>query len=273
MNTDVETIKKHILKLLEEFGEPLSTEVICSKLNISRDIASAALYSLLRQGFVKRLYSENYDPTRPFDTASWALSKARVSEGKYEEVCPFLCNMRLVLSVPQFLKTLRVKILNILNNYEALDLHDAYKYVIDTATRELKIMCPIIDIYVLFPLISKISKSDNIIVKILTEYDRSENIIQLFANWDLRNVEIRNGAKYFAIDNTRRKIFGIHAKLMIADDIVALIGTFNFSMYHYLVNFDMGFLIYDQQVVRDLSQIFDLLWEHVSQFNRSPNIY
>jgi len=71
MNEDVE---RKIIELLIREKRALTTEYICSKLNISKSLVSTALYSLLKRG-VKRVYTEGYDPTRPFDTAAWVLRR------------------------------------------------------------------------------------------------------------------------------------------------------------------------------------------------------
>lgn len=255
------SVEAVILSLLSSSKKPLSTEQICSTLNIPKNVASATLYNLLRRGLVKRVYTETYDPTRPFDTASWTVDE-NVIANLQQEAQVWERSIRLVISLPLLASNIRA---SLLNKYEALDIHEAYSYVVEEAERELKIMCPIIDAYALYPLISRVSKVGNLKVKILTEFSKSIDSIYLLLS-SSKNFEIKNAEKYATTENSRRrakKLFGIHAKIIIADDKVALLGTFNLSKHHYLVNFDIGFLIYDQHIIKTLSQLFDTLWELV----------
>ena len=158
MEKEVEVAEKEIIELLTREKRPLTTEYICNKLSMPKSLASSALYRLLKKGIVKRVYAEGYDPTRPFDTASWILKEeVRFTEGvlRIKEELK-LGYAKLVLSVPLSMLGLRT---NLLNKYEALDLHDAYTHVIEMAKHELRIMCPIIDTYALYPLVTKMLNS------------------------------------------------------------------------------------------------------------------
>ena len=266
MSNEVEEVERKILQLLSSERKPLTTEYICNKLNISKSIASSALYRLLKRGAVRRVYTESYDPTRPFDTAAWIIDeKALVAEklSRAEERVE-LKYAKFVLSIPLSMLNLRT---DLLNKYEALDLHDAYTHVIEMAKHELKIMCPIIDAYALYPLVTKMLNSKELRIRILTELNKSKDVLYLLESLESRNIEVRDVARTVRYEGYERKVFGIHAKLVIADNEVALVGSFNLSRHHYLVNFDIGFLIYDAFVVNKLSSIFDELWNYVSASN------
>lgn len=262
----IDEIEERIIQLLRKERRPLTTEQICSKLNIPKIVASSALYKLLKKGLIKRIYTDSYDPTRPFDTASWIAEEKEVTAEeprRVEEEVAFRY-ARLVLSVPLSMLNLRT---DLLNKYEALDLHDAYTYIIEIAKRELKVMCPIIDAYALYPLVTKMLNSKELRVRILTELGKSRDVLYLLETLKSRNIEIRDVARTAKYGDYERKTFGIHAKLVIADNEVALVGSFNLSRHHYLVNFDIGFLIYDKFIVSRLSLIFDELWDYVSASN------
>mgnify|MGYP000627918522 CR=1 FL=1 len=263
VNKKVEEAEKEIIELLAREKRLLTTEYICGKLNMPKSLASSALYRLLKKGIVKRVYAEGYDPTRPFDTAAWILKEEIQSAEealRIEEELK-LGYAKLVLSVPLSMLGLRT---NLLNRYEALDLHDAYTHVIEMAEHELKIMCPIIDAYALYPLVTKMLNSKELRIKILTEIGKSKDVIYLLESLETRNIEIKNVERIARYEGYGKKAFGVHAKLVIADNEVALIGSFNLSRHHYLVNFDIGFLIYDPVIVNKLSSIFDELWNYVS---------
>lgn len=258
MTGQIDEIKKKIIQLLYEEKRPATTEYICNKLNIPKSLASLALYSLLKEGVIKRIYTDNYDPTRPFDTASWILEEKYIELTEVKEVAK-LKYIQLVLSVPLFMLNQRTRLLN---QYEALDFHDAYTHIIEIANQELKIICPVIDVYALFPLVTKIINSEDLKIKILTEISKSKDIIYLLGALKFRNIEIRDVARTMRYGGYERKMFGIHAKIIIADNEVVLIGSFNLSKHHYLVNFDIGFIIYDKGIVKKLSLLFDELWNY-----------
>jgi len=262
---EIEEAEEKILRLLRKEMRPLTTDYICSTLNIPKFIASSALYDLLKKGLIKRIYTDSYDPTRPFDTASWMAEEGEIGAGEsYGTKAESMArHIRLVLSIPLSMVSLRTALLN---KYEALDLHDAYMHVIEIAKHELKIMCPIIDAYVFYPLVTKILSSEGLNIKILTELKKSKDVLQLLGLLRSRNagIEIRDVARSMQYEGYERKAFGVHAKLVIADNETALIGSFNLSRHHYLVDFDIGFLIDDPEIVAKLSSIFDALWDYVS---------
>lgn len=262
-SVEVESVSRKIVELLSEEKRPLTTEYICLKLNIAKSLASSALYKLLREGIVERVYTETYDPTQPFDTAMWVLKEGvKQAEGAIKPAEGIESkHTKLVLSMPLSMHSLRA---DLLNRFEALDLHDAYTHVIEMARQELKIMCPVIDAYALYPLISKILSSKGLKIRVLTEIGKSRDVMHLLESLGSKSIEVKNAEKTVRYEGYERKAFGIHAKLVIADNEVALIGSFNLSRHHYLVNFDIGFLIYDQAVVNKLSLIFEEMWNYVS---------
>lgn len=262
MYTDLKDVEKKILNLLASKAQPTSTEDLCAELKIPRDIASAALYSLLKDGLIKRVYTESYDPTRPFDTVSWTLEEKALG-GLRETPFSLEREITLVMSKPFRISDLMT---HMLNSYRAVELHEAYNYVIESAKHEIWIMSPVMDVYSLYPLMSKVSKTKDIRIRVLTEFSKSSDFVHATSVRELRNIEVKNAEKFFD-QSSRRKAFGIHAKMVIADVSVALVGTFNLHWIHYVVNFDIGFLIHNKQVIERLRAIFDELWRYVSSSN------
>ncbi|GEM_PF-4558822 len=263
MKEGCDVIEKKIIAELKRAQKPVSSFELQQKLGVSPGMLSKALNNLYRSGIVNRVYTPLYDPTRPFDTVSWQLKIKGEAESEQEKVKEALLkDFRLVMAVPISLYAKRAEILN---KYGAVDFFDAYTYVIDSAEIELKIICPVVDAYGIFPIVNKITRSPNLTVRIITEMDKSrdleyisdivepDRLVILDAH---EATEVRSGLK--------RKMKGVHMKMIIADDKIALIGSFNFSKYHYLVNFDIGFLIYNDNVVKILSQIFEEIWTDVN---------
>ncbi|MEM0345794.1 MAG: phospholipase D-like domain-containing protein [Thermofilum sp.] len=266
MSSSSSDVEKKIIQLLSGAETPKSSEFISTELKIPKNVVSAVLHELYKRGLIKKVYTPAYDPTRPFDTVSWVIAEKAVGT-RPQQTSGVGIEEKLVMSKPVKMADLATAILNSL---EALDLHDAYNYVIEEAKHELKMMSPVIDVYAFYPLMSKLSRDRNLKVKILTEFSKSESLVHIISSQEIKNIEVRNAEKYAEYGGRRRKIFGIHAKIVIADENVALVGSFNFSSHHYIVNFDLGFLIHDAQVVRKISRLFDELWNYVSSPDRSP---
>jgi phosphatidylserine/phosphatidylglycerophosphate/cardiolipin synthase-like enzyme len=243
---------------------------------------------------VKRVYTSDYDYNRPFDTVSWTIQDEQRAEDflksggpskpPFEKHIAELISeetagegeFRLVLSLPLNMHRRRGEILN---TYNAVDFFDAYREVIESAEKEIKIMSPFIDAYSLYPIVDKLSKESFLSVHILTEKDnlaREFDLVHLLTvmregglNIKVRdaklvaNSEVMEDVKeILGREYKNYKISGIHAKLIIADTSVALAGSFNFTRFHYLSNFDIGFLIYDRYVVRTLSNLFKEMWKN-----------
>jgi len=261
--SDAESAGRKIMELLSRESRPVTTQHICTTLNLPKSLASSVLYKLMKEGLIERIYTEEYDPSQPFDTASWILKSGAGQHEKKEEPGGGVeaYHAKLVLSIPLSMYGMRAELLN---KFKALDFHDAYTHVIEMSENELKIMSPVIDVYALYPLLSKIRRSGGALkVRVLTEVEKSRDAAHLLRILKGGNVEVKNVEKVERYANYERKIFGVHAKLVLADDEVALLGSFNLSSHHYLVNFDIGFLIYDQRTVASLSSIFNEVWNHV----------
>jgi len=58
------------------------------------------------------------------------------------------------------------------------------------------------------------------------------------------------------------KVRGIHAKFVVIDDELAIVGTFNLTKYHLFVNYDIG-LVVKGPIVKYLSEIYNYLWDYL----------
>lgn len=66
----------------------------------------------------------------------------------------------------------------------------------------------------------------------------------------------RNGIKARKIETTRK----VHAKLMIIDNKIAIIGSHNYSMGAFTTNYEISVITQDEEVVNRLKQFFNNLW-------------
>jgi len=251
-------IEEKVVRVLKAANRPLSSKEIMRKIEVSSAVLSSVLFELYRKGVVKKVYTDEYDPTRPFDTVSWTLLRER---GETKEADTLMSPIRIVLSIPMILHLERMQMLN---NFNAIDFFDAYSTVIEASEKDLKVICPVIDAFGMFPIINKIVRVPQFKVRIITELDKSTDLLYFKNIIKDRRLVIADAALTAQTGDYKVKICGAHTKMMIADDKIALVGSFNFSKYHYLVNFDIGFLIYDEKIVRLLSEIFEELWGHVT---------
>jgi len=261
---DVESIKTKVMKILEAARAPITSRDLLQRTAVSPSALSLALSKLYKEGAVRRIYTEEYDPTRPFDTVSWVLAEKGKSGVKTEaeDTSPIEDRIKLVMSIPLSMHATKTQLLN---SFNAVDFLDAYVHVIELAQNELRIMCPVIDAYGIFPIMSKITKNPTLTVRTITELSKSKDLLYLLDIVDRNRFQVADAFRATKINNNQtRKISGVHTKMIVADDEAALVGSFNFSRHHYLVNFDLGFLIYDRDMVKVLSRLFDDLWSYVA---------
>jgi len=269
---EIQNVKKKIVEALRAKNGPASIYELQSEVNEDFPFLVRGIFELYREGVIERVYSEDFDPTRPFDTAMWILRCERIGAEKNQKIPSKSMEVlssesttrdfRLVLSIPLTLHAHRAALLN---KYSAMDIFDAFEYIVNLAEDELKIICPFLDAYGFFPVINKLHKSPSLKVRIITEIDKSREIEYFADVAGPGKIEVVDAQKIAETSQGgRRKIEGVHAKLAIADEQAALIGSFNFSRYHYLVNFDAGFLVHSKSIVRLLSDLFEELWRHVA---------
>ena len=243
MKSDIE---ESVASLLKKEREPLKSKDIASALSLDMVTLAKALFSLDRKGIIERVYTDEYDPTRPFDTVSWKYRKEATSS-----------SFKLVMTTPISLYETASELLN---RYNAVDFADAYNSIIEIADREIKIVCPYIDAYGLYPLVFKIKRNRSIKIRIITEVEKSHDVLYFRDVAKKDRVLIADSSRSETFEQRTRKVAGIHAKMVVADHSAALLGSFNLSRYHYMVNIDLGLLIYDANFVRVLSSLFDELW-------------
>lgn len=287
-------IQKKILRTLKDAKRPLKSSELATVLQVEPPLILKALLDLQKKGIVKRVYTSDYDYNRPFDTVSWTIQDSKKADNflnfNVSPEFPFEKHafsstfeetiegegFRLVLSLPLNMHRKRGEILNL---YNAIDFFDAYREVIESAEKVIKIMSPFIDAYSLYPIVDKLSKYTFLSVHILTEKDnlsKEYDLVHLLTvmkeggmNIKVRDAKIvaeseimEDVKEILGRESKNYKISGIHAKLIIADTSVALVGSFNLTRFHYLSNFDIGFLIYDKYMIKKLSNLFEKMWEN-----------
>jgi len=286
-------VQRAVVSILQNADCPMNSLELLSRIRTEPPLLFKALLELQKKGILKKVYTQDYDYNRPFDTVSWTIKDRQKAESFLAEE-PFETaieehfedtgsrtaieesKIQLVLSIPLSMHKRRGEILDL---YNAVDFFDAYREVVESTEKELKIMSPFIDAYALYPVVDKISKSSSLSVLILTEKDNlakefdAVHLLAVMKGGGL-NIKVRDAkivAESNIMDDVREllgkesrnyKTSGIHAKIIIADTAVALVGSFNFTRFHYLSNFDVGFLIYDRSTVKTLSDLFEEMWKN-----------
>jgi len=228
-------------------------------------LLAKALYGLYSRGMLEKSYTDDFDPARPFDTATWSLKEKRawaersagVEYSRLEEQ-----KISIVLSFP--ISVEHAERLRMLNRFKALDFNEVYETVVESAEKELKIACPVIDTYGISPILNKLRSSESLKVRIITEMSKSRELEYYVGVVGSERFKVLDASRTSSAGSIRRKVSGVHVKMIVADDEIALVGSFNFARYHYLVNFDLGFLINDRKTVRTLSDYFEYLWSYAS---------
>jgi len=256
-----EEIKYKILKILKERGGRIITKVIKEELKVPEVDIARCLYELSDGGFIKKEYTKEYDPTRPFDTVTWALTNKSIELEKGLIKHEYLGRkakltkedrIDVVMTYPTALASFSRELLN---DLEILEFSDIFETLIYATKSEVKIISPFIDELMLYPLVKKLNSNPSIRVNILTETDKNlYNIMHPGKFVTIKKLTKRE-------KNKKTKIYGVHAKLIIIDEDVALLGSFNLTRTHLTKNFDLGLLIKDKRIVKKLDFLFKKLFE------------
>lgn len=203
-----------------------------------------ALAELEKSGAVAR--AGFLDPAKPLSTTVWAYVGA--PQAKAPEGIGAIAGI--VLNPPLLRDLGRTPA-------ASMGLMDSLDYIIQEASEHLRIMMPYIGdlMSVLFTQhLSSVSKLRA--VRVITE-DAAGNRAAL----EPLKTYMPNLQVLYATKRTDEgvKVLGAHAKLIIADEKVALVGTFNLTQAHLLVNYDVGLLV-KGKVVSYLREIYDAIW-------------
>lgn len=251
-----QSLEDQVVEILRRAKGPVASKDLLRKINCDEYELARVLLKLSSEGVVERVYTREYDSLQPFYTLSWRLSavSARVEQKYKGGSLP--AKIQLVASIPVALNRE-----DFLNKYGLVDFSDAYINLVEAAERELRIACPYVDEFGISSLITKMRKSSNLIVRILTELSKSP-VLTYYLKLFTGRLLVKDFSKTLTGGEGGKsmKFLGLHTKLLIADDSVALLGSFNLSKYHWLVNFDLGVLVYDSAIISKLSALFEELW-------------
>jgi phosphatidylserine/phosphatidylglycerophosphate/cardiolipin synthase-like enzyme len=141
-------------------------------------------------------------------------------------------------------------------------LIDALKAYICGAKREIKIAMPYIGDFLGLLLQECADKLRNVKIRVMTESESAGDVEPLKGY--LPMLQAIYATDYSRAADKPIKVRGIHAKFVVIDDELAIVGTFNLTKYHLFVNYDIG-LVVRGPIVKYLSEIFDYLWDYLNK--------
>jgi Phosphatidylserine/phosphatidylglycerophosphate/cardiolipin synthases and related enzymes len=135
--------------------------------------------------------------------------------------------------------------------------------VVRTAEKTLRLASPYITTTAFEWLLSK--KRPKVKIQLLTDY-RLENIV---------NGVTQLGVARQVLANPSGKVRSnslLHAKLLLADNKTAYLGSGNFTWGGIKRNLEAGVICSDSQSVNSIENVFSSYWEHSNSFNVSEKI-
>lgn len=237
-----------ILRVLREKGGCAYALEVKEGAGISwRDFVEE-ITALESQGLIKKR-DPPADLTKPIATTKWCVSE---QAGASVESMELGTVVSLILN-PPVLRILRIP------PQGSIGLVDSLQGFVCSASKSLRIMMPYLGDFVSLLFLSCADKLKGLnYMRIITEhiqknYALLERLKRFFPNLEVAYATKEAGGV---------KLEGAHAKLIIIDEDYALIGTFNLTDAHLLINYDVGVIV-KGEVVRILADVFDKLWDAV----------
>ncbi|MEM1847494.1 MAG: phospholipase D family protein [Acidilobaceae archaeon] len=235
-----------VIELLRRRGRASTAEIV-REIGLGWAETLSALSALERSGAVKRV--EVLDPTKPLATAVWELQSEELKEpsSTLGVVVNLILNPPLLRDVGYILPS-------------CMGLLDSLSYVVSSASKGLRIAMPYVGELMTTLFMQHLQELKKVrLLRVITEDNVSNRRALEPMKVFLPNLEIRYATRVLG----GIKVAGAHLKLIIADEELAIVGTFNLTQAHLLVNYDLGLLL-KGEVVKHLSAIFDAIWEKVS---------
>ncbi|MEM2425190.1 MAG: phospholipase D-like domain-containing protein [Candidatus Bathyarchaeia archaeon] len=240
-----ENIREKLIDFLRKKNRACTFEIV-EMTNFNWIEVLDNLFKLEKEGRVRRI--KVLDPTKPLATAIWEICECEVAE---ETKAGELGIVTAIILNPPLLRDL----------YNcppgSMGLLDSLSYLVCHASQSLRIAMPYVGDLISTLFTQHLQELRRLsILRIITENTRENKCVLEPLKLYLDNLEFC----YASIYSQGIKTLGAHLKLLIADENMAILGTFNLTRAHLLVNYDIGLLIRGD-VVKHLCKIYDELWE------------
>jgi phosphatidylserine/phosphatidylglycerophosphate/cardiolipin synthase-like enzyme len=244
-----------IIEVLKRAGGCAYPFELANELKADPNMVVLALLRLARQGLVYRDEAATIDYTKPLLTSRWCIASKLGQAPTQPEVLGEVIS--LILNPPLY------KVLNgWLASKSFPGLIDALRAYICGAKREVKIAMPYVGDFLGILMQECADRLRSINLKLITESDSAGDVEPLKGY--LPTLQVTYATDYSRAVGRPVKVRGVHAKFVIIDDELAIVGTFNLTKYHLFVNYDIG-LVVRGPIVKYLSEIFDYLWNYLAK--------
>lgn len=229
---------------------------IARHLGISPADVAMLLLRLQKQGKIMPKYDEKYDVSRPFETIKW-VTLEDPTYGNEPIQKKMAEGYTLLMTIPQYVQATCGKFMD---EARAIDFWSFYDGSIQSATDDVKIICPFIDDFSLYPIASRLKSSPALKLRIITEeetYNKISQTLRVFPKAEMRTFSYFESSK----QGYSTKLAGIHMKTIIIDKQVAIVGSFNLTKSHLYKNIDVGFAFPDAPTIKRFEDLFECIWE------------
>lgn len=248
----------NIIEALKKAGGCAYPFELANELRADPNMVVLALLQLARQSLVYRDETTTIDYTKPLLTSKWCITN-RPGQVPTQPEAPKMLGevVDLVLSTRLY-KDLG----GWLTGKDFPGLIDALKAYICGARREIKIAMPYIGDFLGLLLQECADKLHNVKIRVMTESESAGDVEPLKVY--LPMLQVVYATDYSRAADKPIKVRGIHAKFVVIDDELAIVGTFNLTKYHLFVNYDIG-LVVKGLIVKYLSEIYNYLWDYLAK--------
>ena len=262
------SLESSVLQTCQQLGMPTADDILGAITDSGQKATvSQIVDALLREelaGVVMRVQDERFDRLRPLTSVGWRVvavpdtpATSAVKKEARSNSAEYAGNVRLVFSQPSFAYS---AIEGLKKTTGAMELREAMEFVILSAKRSLRVMSYNYDI-MFADMLSRYTSQIKSIPTLTLVADEDKDATRQ-ALTKIMGLFPQARVKYFyrSSPTQRSKTGGVHAKMILADDTQALLGSFNLSSSHTMLNFDAGLLL-DGPIVRDLVSAYDTIWD------------
>ena len=169
-----------------------------------------------------------------------------------------LKNIVCVISIPPIIKVDFKK-------YNCITLKEAFKFLINSAKSQLKIMSPFLDRFgvtqYLYDLINAANRG--VKIKILVRRqggDEGKGLQHLCDTFKINGIKNSLEIRSFYIERGRTQMYTIHGKMIITDDSKAYIGSGEFRANSLWGLIEVGIITSNNGIVTPLVELFKKIW-------------
>lgn len=213
------------------------------------------LIALEKEAIVRKVRDEEFDPYKPLTTVKWQLTHPGVLPVEPHQ--PPSEEIWIVTSKPIY-SPLWASLDKILKGSKTLTTEEAIHKLVLDSERILRVACPYYDeifASILYKASDRISRLAEVRILYEEESPVLLKIKELLSNVSAKSLIRREPVKGF-------KYVGMHAKLLIADDKEALLGSFNLRAQNIYYNFEVGLLLKGEPA-RRLRDLYDAVWDSI----------